>query len=585
VSIHLLDEEKYIEDGYIDTSYFGGLLEGQGLFTPYFEEGYIEEGYIDNAGMAFVLTADLTIAITIQQAEATLSSAFAVNADVLLLVLADASVSSEFVSTANADKITGFESDISSAISVDITIDKILNGESSISTVAALASDGARTRDGDSAVAAEFTQSALVGAIRQGEVSVTGAFSPTLVATFLRLGDIDMASNIAISVDAQRTRDPNATTLANIINLSAQGDKLPGGIVAVSITASLTGSLDPLKIAEASVSAIFAAAITGRVVKGFASTLDSVFHQGTQIGDDFTTNVEAIFPLEADLSAATSTSVSGDRFRTTDIDFQSIATQMSVAGFLQSDIANLVSSFAITADVGVIKPGAASISTIATVEVAGGAVRPGASSMETTATQTVEADAINGFEANLFSEFFVGHTTDIGFTADVLPNIVKEFDATLSVDCTLEADSTRIQGTSAEFSITSSIAVTGTKTVEGAADITDAVVFQATVNITKLGEIESTIQINLAATVDRIRTTGSVPTAVSGCVTDPSTIFESSADFELRFTITAAVGLLNISEDRTYMVPREHRLYAVPRENREHTITRENRVYTIKGAA
>lgn len=581
----LLDEEKYIEDDYIDTSYFGGLLEGAGLWSFYFDdnEDYIDPTYFDNRGGYFVLTADLTIAIV--EGVSSMSSAFAVSAVADLLVLAESSISSEFSASIAGDKITGFDIATSGEFTASIDIDKILGGVANIESSIAVSASGARTRDGDSAVAAEFTQSALVGAIRQGEVSVTGAFSPTLVATFLRLGDIDMASNIAISVDAQRTRDPNATTLANIINLSAQGDKLPGGIVAVSITASLTGSLDPLKLAEATVSAIFAATITGRVVKGFASTLDSVFYQGTQIGDDFSTNVEAIFPLEADLSAASSTSVSGDRFRTTDIDFQSIATQMSVAGFLLSDIANLVSSFAITADVGVIKQGAAASSFSAAVEAAGGAVRPGASSMETTATQTVEADAINGFEANLFSEFLIGHTTELGFNSDVLPNITKEFDITIISESALTADSTRIQGTSAEFSITSSLDITGTKTVEGAADITDAVVFQATVNITKLGEIESTITSNLAATVDRIRTTGSVPTAVSGCVIDPSTVFESSADFELRFTITAAVGLLNISEDRTYTVPREHRLYAVPRENRGHTITRENRVYTIKGAA
>lgn len=169
----LLPEEEYVESGYFAaTDYVGGIALGEAdTTTTYVEEGYIVDDYFRPGGGAFSLSATLSLAIQLGEAE--LASAFGISVD--------------------ADKIKQTSVTMTSSFSMEHPE----NGGSGPGANPVVTLDGAAT------INSSATMSTTPGKITQGNVNIAGAFAATMNVIATMTGDILMQANITMSTTAE----------------------------------------------------------------------------------------------------------------------------------------------------------------------------------------------------------------------------------------------------------------------------------------------------------------------------------------------------------------------------------------------
>ena len=268
MSTHLLDEEQYIEDGYIDTSYFGGLIDGQIQATGYFEDDYIDQSYYSLAGMQFSLTASLTPAIV--DGSATLSSAFGVTASVDNIIYANANIScvttlsmqetylvslpatnlpialsSAFNISADAARTRSNDANIATNTNLSVDIDRVRNANSILQTQSLVTATAARTRDIEADVSSSVTISATPYRVIQAGADIDSVMASTLTVTVFKNHDAAMDSAFTQSSDINFISDTSGL-LEYFADLDAQAARTRGidaGLSSQFFTSDNSGSL------------------------------------------------------------------------------------------------------------------------------------------------------------------------------------------------------------------------------------------------------------------------------------------------------------------------------------------------------
>jgi hypothetical protein len=500
------------------------------------------------------------------------------------------SFSSVFSQSSVGDRIRTDSATFDSVFDQTSAAERIRSTTGSFNSVATASATPIKFRGFGADLDTTFTQSTTANITVDAVCSITGAFTPTLVATFLRLGDINMISSMTIAANATRFRDPTATTLENIANLNAQAAIQVGSDAFIADNFTLTVEGTHLERAEANVSAIFAATITANQTAGHSADLTATFNQGVDLGGDlgFGTNVDAVFDDSASLIAASATTINGIRVRTGEVDVTGFASFLSAAGFLLTDIANLNTVSTMTVDCGVTSPTGADLTVTSSITAPPSVLRePFIYAQFIVSTLTAEPRELTEFSAVLTSAFTLGEPPNFELNTDggVETAVVADADASLVSAFTANISAGEIEpGASLAAGISSLSA--DVNAIRGAsASVGGTGGFTTTVELTRTGDAVLHSEFALSTNAGKLTGVEWTQGVVAGCVTDPSFLIDSNSSISSSFAISAVVGTVTISTDRTYTVPAETRVYSIPVETRSHTITRENREYSIKGAA
>ena len=268
MSTHLLDEELYIEDGYIDTSYFGGLIDGQIQATGYFEDDYIDQSYYSLEGMQFSLTASLTPSVV--EGSATLSSAFGITASVENVLYGSANIScatslstsetylvslpatnlpvalsSAFAVSVDAQRTRLDDASITTNATISVDIVRIRNSSSTLQTESTVISTASRTRSIEANVSSNATVSATPYRIIQAGADIDSAMSSTLTVTVFKNHNAAMDSAFTHSADVNFTSDTSGL-LEYFADLDAQAARTRGidaGLNSEFFTSNNSGNL------------------------------------------------------------------------------------------------------------------------------------------------------------------------------------------------------------------------------------------------------------------------------------------------------------------------------------------------------
>lgn len=227
----LLATEEYVESSYFAaTDYVGGIAQGEAdTTTTYVEEGYIETGYFRAGGGAFTLTADLTIAI--QEADATLSSAFSISATIGTLASGDAQLDSAFSTSASVGRIRSSAVSISGAFTPTMTVNITADGDIALSSQFAMSVQGDRFRTTDSLLSFQAALDA------QAAVTVSGAAQ--LDAVFTAEHTVDGGFDLGFDVDANFE---GASTLTSAFSISGTLNRVHFGEADLSSSTTLVAN-------------------------------------------------------------------------------------------------------------------------------------------------------------------------------------------------------------------------------------------------------------------------------------------------------------------------------------------------------
>lgn len=320
MSTHLLDEEQYIEDGYIDTSYFGGLIDGQIQVTGYFEDDYIDQSYYSLAGMQFSLTASLTPAVV--DGSATLSSAFGVSASVENVLYASANI------------------DCSATLSADIGVTRSFSINAS-------------------STASLSTQETYLVSLPAANlpIALSSSFSISVDAKRTRSDDANITTSATLSVDIIRIQDASSS-LQTESTISSTASRTRG--IELNVSSSATISSTPYRIiqAGADIDSVMASTLTVTVFKNHDAAMDSAFTQSADI--NFTSDTSGLLEYFADLDAQAA------RTRGIDAGLNSSFFTSDSSGSLSNDI-----DASVTVDAASILTASSSLSiSVVTVELA-----------------------------------------------------------------------------------------------------------------------------------------------------------------------------------------------------------------------
>lgn len=299
-----LDSEKYIEDGYIDTSYFGNLLDVEiDLSHGYITDDYIVDGYFEPGASAnFTLTAT---AGETKFFEVDLTSAFS--------------------TTAELSELVDFElnmvgvAELSVEASVTRTTPVALNSVFSQSEP-----DPVKYVAGGSALDSAFTQLTNGGFFLTGSTTPSSAFDITGVNTRQRNTDVAL-TGLFTQLGALGQLLSDTANLAAAFETSAELNTIFRSDVDLTTTATLNGSGVGVFDHSADLTSAFSTSASGTKIHPGASALGSEFELGHFVNGDFDLGVEAEVEhiTGADLTGAFSPSISANITRTTDTDLSS----------------------------------------------------------------------------------------------------------------------------------------------------------------------------------------------------------------------------------------------------------------------
>ena len=335
MSTHLLDEEQYIEDGYIDASYFGGLLEGELRATGYFVDAYIDEDYFDFAGISVTLTATLTPSVQDLAADLTSTSSISIDGN---RVRTPGIINIEeywMIETTDADRIRGFDSDFAVATTVGSDCNITASGNSDADVDCAITVDIGRIRSDSASFSSAITGVFAGSRLRFGSSSFSSVFSQSSVSDRIRTDSATFSSAFDQNSAAERIRSTTgsfnsvATASATPIKFRGFGADLDSTItqsttanITVDAVCSITGAFTPTLVATFlrlgdinMISSMTIAANATRFRDPTDTTLENIANLNAQaaiqvgsdafIADNFTLSVEGthLERAEADVSA------------------------------------------------------------------------------------------------------------------------------------------------------------------------------------------------------------------------------------------------------------------------------------------
>ena len=348
------------------------------------------------------------------------------------------------------------------------------------------------------------TQVSIINKIGNTLVSIDSAFTMTADVNEI----VQLSSNL--STQFTQSADINAifadtANISSAFTLNADAKGLIGGDANISSSFTQTATAIRIQPGAASFTDAFTLSATGFIVVDGSATLSTQFTQSTD----------------------------AQRYRETDIDFDSIATTINVINKIGQGLIGLDVNFNLQSDPVLIAGGGVLLEGIATQDVSvGKIVDPGA----------------------VFDAAFL-QTANGRLSTDAASNMVASFALSINADITTEIET--------QFDAVNSLVVTNVDVFRG---------------------FEAEFDLAFTETVDgiRIRTdSASIASAFAQTVNAGKKV-DAVIDLGALFTPSIDYRVLHIDQ-YVYTIPKETRSYSVPRESRSYTIQSENRTYTIQG--
>ena len=173
----------YIEDGYIDASYYGYLADAVVDLRGYIESGYLDPDYYTYYGAVGTLTCSATVThgVTVE-AYGTWTSAATLTAAIGSVKPASISLSSAFTQTVTTSRTRTVASSLSSAASISATAIRARIVASSLSSAATISTTALRTRTVASSQSSAATVSISIGVVKTGTSALASAFTRSFTA-------------------------------------------------------------------------------------------------------------------------------------------------------------------------------------------------------------------------------------------------------------------------------------------------------------------------------------------------------------------------------------------------------------------
>lgn len=420
------------------------------------------------------------------------------------------------------------------------------------------------TFTGDASINSAFSLSADVGATVDATVLQVSAASLSVDVNYIADHSATLNSQASISTLPGFVKDFSAdfnafNTQVSVVN------KIGNTLVSIDSAFTLTADVNEIVQLESNLSTAFTQSADINAIFVDSANFNSAFTIETTssglIGGEASFNsafaqtatVERIQPGAASLSGAFSQSAVGfiivdgsaslvsqftkstdaQRFRETDIEFDSIATTINVINKIGQGLIGLDVNFNLSTD---------------PVLIAGGGVL-----LEGVATQTVDIGKIVDPGADLDAAFT--QSANGRLSTDAASAMSSAFTFTIDADITTEIET--------QFDAVNSLVVTTVDVFRGfEADFDSAV---------------STIIDGI-----RVRTDSASINSAFAQTTNAGKQVDAIIDLGALFTPSIDYRVLHIDQ-YVYTVPRETRSYTIVRESRSYNIVSENRTYTIQG--
>jgi hypothetical protein len=171
-------DQYYYEEGYIDEGYHVYIGEALIDLRPYIEEGYIDPSYYEYYGISSSLTGELSkVEGEVEEASASLSSAFAQTLQAVKTVDAVSTQSTQFIQTATPTRIMQIAAEFTAAFSPVMTVSAIKNSFAVLDATTSISVDAEANR------AANITLESIVNQSLTGDRFRDYASAQTATAT------------------------------------------------------------------------------------------------------------------------------------------------------------------------------------------------------------------------------------------------------------------------------------------------------------------------------------------------------------------------------------------------------------------
>ena len=427
----------------------------------------------------------------------------------------------------------------------DVGASWLIDGVSNISATTNLSVIGGTTFDATTINLGEFTLGADANVIKGADASLATQasltssvgfvkeFVPQLDSIATQISVINKIGNTLVDsvIESQIAIDA-AKTAVSASDMSITATASIQAVLEANTSADLNTAIDVYASAgpylydqSASVNIASTLAATPSRTRPFESSADA----NTLVDATATKTVD----VESSINSVSDTSATGLRIQTSNIELDSIATQLSAAAKIGDFLIDAHSEFAITVDAVKRIGNVIAIDTIVDVAAEG------------VATRDASADT------NIVS----------AFSADGTSNITAQ----------------------GNFSTAITVGATGQTITDTVVEINSAMSAVVVARGNLVGEILADIASTVSTSADRTRSTSASADTTASVVVVGSKLLDTGANATLQTALVADGNLIVLLEELTYVIPREDREYTILAETREFAIDRENREYTILG--
>ena len=522
------------------------------------------------------------------------------------------------INDSNTELLIKFNSDFSDDSRPDVTV------EADISSEATLSATGSFIVDADATLNSEFNQTASVSRLLETVLSAFGNASLTTNAGIIFNVDSTASSEFTSTIDNERTRNSEASVLAETIQQTAPGAILDFGIDVDSIATQLTaiGRISEFFINSNIQSTVNADAVKNVDVLSALSVLSSQTAEGI---------IEV--SGEADVTATSTVSTVGERIRFGEGDIQTAVTVTAQDNYIFDSTANseivasaeatatgfikvnavLQSQFAQTTDSTRFRDNDAVISTDVAITVDAVVLKDVTGAISGEFTQTAQPLKILSFDIDTdavatqlsvvvkIADFFVNH--DIFVTQTTTASKTVGVEANMSSNAAISITATKIHSTATttQPSVSSLSATASVVSVAGAG-ISSAF----TQNATAVKTGSAVAGINISASLNAVavaeRQFASLVASLGTLSADVGAIRNFEVDFDSIATNLAVGGIItqlsaSLSSNFAwnivgkvirvdvieYQIQPESRTYVMPGETRQYSIANETREHIIRG--
>ena len=259
---------RYFVDGYLDANYFDETVVDTGT---YYVDGYLESGYFVNDAVGGV-----------QEASATLISAFGVGTVPGIVYSATANLSFEFVHGATSEYLFGTSVQLQGTTTLDGTVERIQASTSSLTASFGITATVTRIISAEANLSSATNPFVLADAnvIASGGATFAGVFAPNIVIHATRGGDVDLI--VVTNLNSTASKLNGATvTLDNIVNLSLQAARIRDNSMAIAASFAATPIVSRTRATSSSLAISFDLNATAQIIKSTSASFAVVSQIGT----------------------------------------------------------------------------------------------------------------------------------------------------------------------------------------------------------------------------------------------------------------------------------------------------------------